>query len=181
MILRIFSLFLFLNLPFFLFAQGHTTVSAATPRLIVGFVVENMHPDYVERYWDKFGNDGFKRLYSRGFVCANHHVNNLVQRPSVGMATLFTGTTPSRHGIVSDNWIDRLKNKETDCTFDNAYSTIGSDSKLGQRSASRLMTPTLGDRLKLVTKGRARVFSVAMNDYGYLFCRAFGRWCLLAG
>jgi len=169
MILRIFSVFLFLNLPFFLFAQGHTTVSAATPRLIVGFVVENMHPDYVERYWDKFGNDGFKRLYSRGFVCANHHVNNLVQRPSVGMATLFTGTTPSHHGIVSDNWIDRLKNKEKDCIVDNAYSTIGSDSKLGQRSASRLMTPTLGDRLKLVTKGKARVFSVAMNDYAAIF------------
>ena len=124
MILRILSVSLLLNFPLFLLAQGHTTVSAAAPRLIVGLVVENMHPDYVERYWDKFGNDGFKRLYSNGFVCANHHIGNLVQRPSVGMATLFTGTTPSHHCIVSDSWIDRLKNKETDCIFDNAYSSI---------------------------------------------------------
>jgi hypothetical protein len=155
--------------PYLLFSQGHTTVTSATPRLVVGFVVENMHPDYIERYWDKFGDGGFKRLYTGGFICANHHVNNLIQRPTVGMATLFTGTNPSHHGIVDDNWIDRLKNKETDCVNDNAYHTIGSDSKFGERSASRLMTPTLGDRLKLVTKGRARVFSLAMNDYSAIF------------
>jgi len=155
--------------PLFLFAQGHTTVSVAAPRLVVGFVIENMHPDYIERYWNKFGEDGFKRLYTGGFICANHHVNNLVQRPTVGMATLFTGTTPSHHGIVSDSWIDRLKNKEIDCTFDNAYTSIGSNSKRGERSASRLLTPTLGDRLKLITKGRARVFSIAMNDYAAVF------------
>lgn len=165
------SLFLLLSIffPVSLFSQGHTTVSAAAPRLVVGFVVENMHPDYIERYWEKFGEEGFKRLYSGGFICANHHVNNLVQRPTIGMATLFTGTTPSHHGIVNDNWIDRLKNKETDCILDNSCTTIGSDSKMGARSASKLMTPTLGDRLKLVTKGRARVFSVAMNDYAAIF------------
>jgi hypothetical protein len=166
---RSFLAHLYFLLPFWLCAQGHSTLSTAVPRLIVGLVVENMHPDYIERYWDKFGEGGFKRLYSGGFVCANHHVNNLVQRPTVGMATLFTGTTPSRHGIVNDDWIDRLKKKETECVFDNGYTTIGSESKMGQRSASKLMTPTLGDRLKLITKGRARIFSIAMNDYAAVF------------
>jgi predicted AlkP superfamily pyrophosphatase or phosphodiesterase len=169
MVRSFFFSFLSLVFPILLFAQGHTTVSNNAPRLIVGLVVENMHPDYIERYWNKFGEDGFRRLYSGGYICANHHVNNLVQRPTVGMATLFTGTTPSHHGIVNDNWIDRLKNKETDCIQDNFYTTVGSDSKLGERSAYCLLTPTLGDRLKLVTKGRARVFSVAMNDYAAVF------------
>ena len=155
--------------PLLLSGQGHTSVSASSPRLVVGLVVENMHPDYIERFWDKFGEDGFRRLYSKGFICANHHISNLVQRPSVGMATLSTGTTPSHHGIVNDSWIDRLKNKETDCIFDHSSVTIGSGSKAGERSPSRLMTPTLGDRLKLVTKGKARVFSIAMNDYAAIF------------
>jgi hypothetical protein len=155
--------------PLLLSGQGHTTVSASSPRLVVGLVVENMHPDYIERFWDKFGEDGFRRLYSKGFICANHHISNLVQRPSVGMATLSTGTTPSHHGIVNDSWIDRLKNKETDCIFDHSSTTIGSGSKAGERSPSKLMTPTLGDRLKLVTKGKARVFSIAMNDYAAIF------------
>ncbi|MCE1198491.1 MAG: alkaline phosphatase family protein [Marinilabiliales bacterium] len=158
-----------LLIPLLSSGQGHTTVSSAAPRLIVALVVEEMHPDYIERFWDKFGEDGFRRIYSKGFICANHHINNLVQRPTVGMATLATGTTPAHHGIVNDDWIDRLKKKEIDCVDDITYTTVGSTSKSGQRSPTRLMTPTLGDRLKLVTKGKSRVFSVAMNDYAAIF------------
>jgi len=157
------------SLPFFVFAQGHTTISANTPRMVIGIVIEDFNPDYIERYWDKFGEGGFQRLYSRGFICANHHYDNLVQRKSVNMATLSTGTDPSRHGIVNDIWIDRLKNKEVNAINDNFYITVGSDSKEGERSAMKLMTPTLGDQLKLVTKGKSRVFSVALNDNSAVF------------
>lgn len=151
-------------LPFLVPAQGHTTISANTPRMVIGIVIEDFNPDYIERYWEKFGDGGFKRLYSRGFICANHHYDNLIQRPSVNMATLSTGTTPSRHGIVNDNWIDRLKKKEVTAINDDFFITVGSDSKEGERSARKLMTSTLGDQLKLVTKGKSRIFSVALND-----------------
>jgi len=150
--------------PFYLFAQGHTSISANAPRLVVGIVVEDMNPDYIERFWNKFGPGGFQRLFNKGFVCANHHFDNLVQRPSVNMATLSTGTTPSRHGIINDIWVDRLTRKETNCIYDNFYITVGSDFKEGERSAMNLMTPTLGDRLKMVTNGKSRVFSIALND-----------------
>ncbi len=145
-------------------AQGHTTISANTPRLVVGIVVEDLNPDYIERYWNKFGPGGFQRLFSKGFVCANHHFDNLVQRPSVNMATLSTGTTPSRNGIINDMWIDRLNKKEVNCIKDDFFTTVGSDSKEGERSAKNLLTPTLGDRLKIVTNGKSRVFSIALND-----------------
>ena len=153
-----------LLLPVYLFAQGHTTISTNTPRMVVGIVVEDMNPDYIERYWNKFGTGGFQRLFSKGFICANHHYDNLLQRPSVNMATLSTGTTPSRHGIINDIWIDRLKNKEINCIKDDFYTTVGSDSKEGERSAMNLLTPTLGDRLKIITNGKSRVFTIAMND-----------------
>ena len=158
-----------LCISFVVMAQGHTTISANTPRLVIGIVIEDFNPDYIERYWDKFGDGGFQRLYSRGFICANHHYDNLLQRPSVNMASLSTGTTPSRHGIVNDNWIDRLKKKEVNAVNDDFYTTVGSDSKEGERSAMKLMTPTLGDQLKLVTKGKARIFSVALNDISAVF------------
>jgi len=159
------TLFLGFCIPFFVLAQGHTTISANTPRVVVGIVIEDFNPDYIERYWDKFGEGGFQRLYSRGFICANHHYDNLIQRPTVNMATLSTGTTPSRHGIINDNWIDRLKGKEVNAIRDDLFITVGSDSREGDRSAMKLMTPTLGDQLKLVTKGKSRVFTVALNDY----------------
>lgn len=160
----LFSLFTALSLPVFVIAQGHTTISANTPRLVVGIVIEDFNPDYIERYWDKFGEGGFQRLYRGGFICANHHYGNLIQRPSVNMATLSTGTSPSHHGIINDNWIDRLKKKEVNAIKDDYYTTVGSDSNEGERSAMKLMTPTLGDQLKLVTRGRSRVFSIAQND-----------------
>jgi len=155
--------------PFFVLAQGHTSISANTPRMVIGIVIEDFNPDYIERYWEKFGDGGFQRLYSKGYICANHHYDNLLQRPSVNMATLSTGTTPSRHGIVNDNWIDRLKKREVNAVNDDTYTTVGSDSKEGQRSAMKLMTPTLGDQLKLITKGKSRVFSVALNDISAVF------------
>ncbi len=151
-------------LPFLALAQGHTTLSANTPRLVVGIVIEDFNPDYIERFWDKFGEGGFQRLYRAGFICANHHYGNLIQRPSVNMATLSTGTSPSHHGIINDNWIDRLKNKVVNAVKDDYYTTVGSDSKEGERSAMKLKTPTIGDQLKLITKGRSKVFSIALND-----------------
>ena len=153
-----------LTFPLFVLAQGHTTLSANTPRLVVGIVIEDFNPDYIERFWARFGDGGFQRLYRAGFICANHHYDNLIQRPSVNMATLSTGTSPSHHGIINDNWIDRLKNKEVNAIRDDYYTTVGSDSDEGARSAKWLMTPTLGDQLKLVTKGKAKVFSIALND-----------------
>ncbi|MCX6236494.1 MAG: alkaline phosphatase family protein [Bacteroidia bacterium] len=156
-------------IPLFILAQGHTTISANTPRIVIGIVIEDFNPDYIERYWEKFGDGGFQRLYSKGYICANHHYDNLLQRPSVNMATLSTGTTPSRHGIVNDFWIDRLKKKEVNAVNDDTYTTVGSDSKEGERSAMKLMSPTLGDQLKLITKGKSRVFSIALNDISAVF------------
>ena len=151
-------------IPVYLFSQGHTSVSANSPRLVVGIVIEDMNPDYIDRFWNKFSDSGFQRLYSKGFICANHHYDNLLQRPSVNMSTLSTGTTPSRHGIINDFWIDRVKKKSINCIADDFYITVGSDSKEGNRSAMKLMTPTLGDRLKIVSNGKSRIFSIAMND-----------------
>ncbi len=158
-------LILGLYFPYLVYSQGHTTLSANTPRIVVGIVIEDFNPDYIERFWDRFGDGGFQRLYRAGFICGNHHYGNLIQRPAVNMATLSTGTSPSHHGIINDKWIDRLKKKEVNAIKDDYFTTVGSDSDEGARSAMKLMTPTLGDQLKLVTKGRSRVFSIALNDY----------------
>ena len=34
------------------------------PKLIVGIVVDQMRSDYLYRYWDKLGDDGFKKINS---------------------------------------------------------------------------------------------------------------------
>jgi hypothetical protein len=123
-----------------------------------------MRTDYLSRYWNKFQEGGFKRLVNEGAFCSNAQLDLHIQKISTGTATLFTGVYPATHGIVSDSWYDRLKKKEINCIADDYFITVGSDSKEGERSAAKLLSPTLGDLIKINSQNKSKVFSVAMND-----------------
>ena len=65
-----------------LFVCGATQMWAGTkmnerPKLVVGIVVDQMRWDYLPRYYDQFGDDGFKRLIEDGFSCDNCLINYL--------------------------------------------------------------------------------------------------------
>ena len=138
-------------------------------RLVMVLNVEQMRTDYINRYWNKFREDGFRRLVNQGATCANTSMNLHVQKTVVGVPTLFTGVYPKRHGIVNESWYDRLKQKEIDALRDDYFITVGSDSKEGQLSSKALLSPTIGDVLKLNTAGVSKVFSVALNASSAVF------------
>lgn len=145
-------------------AQSIHNSETGTPRLVVILSVDQMRTDYISRYWNKFQEGGFKRLVNEGAFCSNAQLDLHVQKVSTGTATLFTGVYPAAHGIISDSWYDRLKKKEVNCIVDNYYITVGSDSKEGERSAAKLLSPTIGDLMKINTRNKSKVFSIAMND-----------------
>ncbi|MCW0481987.1 alkaline phosphatase family protein [Gaoshiqia sediminis] len=165
----IFLLFLILFAGNFVSAQSSKIAAANPPRLVVVINVEQMRTDYLSRYADKFQQDGFLRLVNQGAVCSNASMNLHVKKCLTGVPTLFTGVYPDRHGIINESWYDRLKEKEINALDDSYYMTVGSDSPEGQRSAALLLSPTLGDVLKLNTNGKSRVFSVGLNDYSAVF------------
>ncbi|MCE4563045.1 alkaline phosphatase family protein [Maribellus sp. CM-23] len=139
------------------------------PKVVVGIVVENMRPDYVQRFWNKFQPGGFKKLYSNGAVCTNVKLTLHSQNYASGMATLYTGVTPSIHGIVNNTWYDRLKKKEIDCTEDDYYMTVGADTDEGDASPVRLLSNTVTNSLKMFTMGKSKVFSVGLNRESAIF------------
>lgn len=147
-----------------LIAQPNKNTERSVPKLVVILSVDQMRTDYLSRYWNKFQEGGFKRLMNEGAVCSNAQLDLHVQKISTGTATLFTGVYPAAHGIVNDTWYDRLKKKEINCTADDYFITVGSDSKEGERSAARLLSPTIGDLIKINTHNKSKVYSVAMND-----------------
>lgn len=151
-----------------IWAQGQSAQSNK-PKLVLVINVEQMRNDYLARYADKFQNNGFLRLMNQGAVCSNTSINLHIQKCVTGVPTLFTGAYPDRHGIINESWMDRLKEKEVNAVADKNYITVGSDSNEGQRSAQQLLSPTLGDELKLCTNGEAKVFSVSLNDYSAVF------------
>lgn len=144
-------------------AQNKNTEGNA-PKLIVVLSIDQMRTDYLTRYWHKFQSGGFKRLVNEGAVFSNAQLNLHIQKIATGAATIFTGTYPAAHGIVNDNWYDRLKKKEINCIADDYFITVGSDSKEGERSAAKLLSPTIGDLIKINTQNKSKVFSVALND-----------------
>ena len=167
--LQVLLLLFFVSLGSFSLAQQIPQSSADQTRLVVVVNVEQMRTDYISRYWNQFQQGGFRRLMQDGAICANASMNLHIQKTGTGVPTLFTGVYPARHGIVNDSWYDRLRRKEVNALQDDYYMTVGSDSKEGQVSASKLLSPTVGDVLKLNTKNRARVFSVALNANSAVF------------
>ncbi len=134
------------------------------PKLVIGIVVEQMRQDYLFKYWDKIGDDGFKRLIFEGADCKNVRYNYLFTQEGVGHATIATGTNPTTHGIISTSWYDRLNDKTIYCTTDETERSIGSRGSVGKMSPRNLQVTTFGDELKLSTKNKSKVFGVSIRD-----------------
>lgn len=150
-------------------AQRNKENSDNKPKVVIGIVVENMRPDYIQRFWNKFQPNGFKKLYTNGAVCTNVNITQHVQNYASGTATLFTGVNPSIHGIIDKTWYNRLKQKELECTEDNYYFTVGADTKAGNASPIKLLSNTISDNLKIFTLGKAKVLSAALNRESAIF------------
>ncbi len=144
-------------------AQQVFSPGSEKPKVVIGIIVENMRPDYIQRYWSTFGEGGFKKLYTQGAVCTNVSLTEYFHNYAGGTATLYTGTTPSLHGIVGETWYDRKKSKEVECTADDYYFTVGADTKFGNASPKQLLSTTITDNLKIFTHGKSLIFSAALN------------------
>lgn len=86
------------------------------PKLVVGIVVDQMRWDYLYRYYDYYGEGGFKRLMNEGYNCENTMINYIPTVTGVGHTSLFTGSVPSIHGIADNNFV--LNGKEVYCCMD---------------------------------------------------------------
>ncbi len=153
----------------FLFAFIHgmsaqdRAIPSEKPKLIVGIQVSGMRYDYLARYWDKYGDGGFKKLVTKGTVCRNAHHDYLVPEPGSGYASIATGTYPDMHGMVSDYWYDRLKEKVTYCIGDDKTETVGGGYDQGKYSPKNLMVSTVSDEMKLAGQFKSKVISISLD------------------
>ncbi|MEC8273903.1 MAG: alkaline phosphatase family protein [Bacteroidota bacterium] len=142
------------------------------PKLVVGIVVDQMRYDYVYRFWNQFGDNGFKKLVNEGYFLRNTHYNYTPTYTGPGHASIFTGTTPSVHGIIGNNWYNKADvlsvycagdgNSTTVCDCDNH---IDVESTAGKMSPHRMLTTTFSDELKLFSP-QSKVFGISIKDRG---------------
>jgi predicted AlkP superfamily pyrophosphatase or phosphodiesterase len=145
-------------------AQKAPAKAPSKPKLVVGIVVDQMRYDYIYRYWDKFGNDGFRRLVNGGFFCRNTNFNYVPTYTGPGHASVYTGTTPTVHGIIANEWFDKKENRYLYCAEDNSVSGVGTSSNEGKRSPANNLTTTITDELRISTNKKSKVIGLALKD-----------------
>ena len=133
------------------------------PKLVVGIVVDQMRYDYLTRFYGKYGDDGFKRLIRDGFSLENAHFNYIPTYTAPGHASVYTGTTPSGHGIIGNNWYDKFAKKVIYCVNDSSYVSVGA-AQGGNKSPRRMLTTTISDELKMAQNQKGKVISMSIKD-----------------
>lgn len=143
------------------------TTNISRPKLVVGITVDQMRWDYLYRYYERYGNTGFKRMLNEGFSCDNTYINYIPSNTGVGHATVYTGSVPAIHGIAGNEWIIQATGESMYCVADSTVSTVGSSSVgAGKMSPWNLLTTSLTDELRLATNFRSKVIAIALKDIG---------------
>ncbi|MCV6628816.1 MAG: alkaline phosphatase family protein [Flavobacteriaceae bacterium] len=146
--------------------EKHTEQLYVQPKLVVGIIVDQMRYDYLTRFWKDYGEGGFRRMIKDGFNFKNAHFNYKPTYTGPGHASVYTGTTPSDHGIIANNWFDKELGEEVYCAQDEAMQSVGTSSAAGKMSPHRMKTTTISDQLRLATQFRGKTIGISMKDRG---------------
>jgi arylsulfatase A-like enzyme len=128
------------------------------PKLVVCITVDQLRGDYIDYFYNTFGEGGFKRLLNEGRSYKNIRFEFSNVDQASAFATLFTGSNPCYHGITSDKTFDFDKGLETSILNDPDY--LGNYTRENY-SPKALLASTIGDELKIASKGRSDVFAIA--------------------
>lgn len=160
-------LFLFI-FTFTFFSLNAQTKKLERPKLVVGLVVDQMRWDYLYKYYDRYGEDGFKRMLTEGFTAENTFIPYVPTYTAIGHSSVYTGSVPAIHGIAGNNFYIKKTQTRIYCTQDDSVSGVGLDptNKAGKMSPKNLLTSTITDELKLATDFQSKVFGVSLKDRG---------------
>ncbi len=151
-----------LFMGFYAKAQSVTTVDR--PKLVVGIIVDQMRYDYLSRFYDRYSEDGFKRILREGYNFENAHFNYVPTVTAVGHASVYTGTTGSGHGIIANDWYDKYKKKMIYCVDDFDYQAVGTEKIYEQKSPKRLMVTTVTDELRMSQNMNGKTIAIGLKD-----------------
>ncbi|MDR1500484.1 MAG: alkaline phosphatase family protein [Tannerellaceae bacterium] len=128
------------------------------PKLVVCITVDQFRGDYMEYFYNTFGEHGFKRLMNEGIAYRNirFEFSNIDQASA--FATIFTGANPCLHGISGDSRYDFNDSRELSILNDPNF--LGNYTR-DNFSPRKLLASTIGDELKIASLGQSDIFAVA--------------------
>jgi predicted AlkP superfamily pyrophosphatase or phosphodiesterase len=136
---------------------------AAKPKLVLLVVADQFRYDYLTRFRSQY-SAGLARLLERGAVFTNSFLEHVPTVTGVGHSIMLTGAMPSVSGIAANEWFDREAGKQVTCVSDDATELLGGGPNRKGSSPRRLLVSTVGDEMKMASRGRARVYGVSLKD-----------------
>jgi hypothetical protein len=153
---------------------ANPAASGPQSKLVVLVVFDQMRGDYLTRWADLYGPDGFERLKREGVWFSECHIPYSCTSTGPGHASIITGAPPSVHGIIENEWYDRKTAARMYCCqpsrpFDLVPPVPAELGKPSRGSATgyspeRLLAQTVGESLQDATKGKGRVFTLSLKD-----------------
>ena len=128
------------------------------PRVVVSIAIDGLRSDLLDAFMPLYGEGGFRLLMSQGCVFTNGEYPSQVPNRASSIATLATGTVPYDHGIIDLHWLSRNTLRPTYCVDDPSQHGLNTAVPLSPRN---LGVSTVGDELKVATRGQALVYAFA--------------------
>ncbi len=145
-------------------AASFASAYQANPKLVVILIIDQFRGDYLERYHQEFGPNGFRLFTDKGAYFPACYFQYANTRTAPGHATIGTGAYSPAHGIFSNEWWDPAQKRMVSSVEDSATKLIGADVEGVGSSPHNLLADTIGDELRLATQGQSRVYGIALKD-----------------
>jgi predicted AlkP superfamily pyrophosphatase or phosphodiesterase len=136
----------------------------ARPKLIVQLVIDQMRADYPARYGAQW-TQGLHRLMTEGASFSEARYPYAGTVTCAGHSSIGTGTVPSVHGMILNEWWDRQLRRRLPCTVDPDVTPVSFTKEVTSGSSGRWqMAQTFADRLReSQPAGAARVVSLSLK------------------
>ena len=133
-------------------------------RPVAPTVADQFRYDYLERFGDLFGPNGFRRLLRDGASWTQSNYDHMPTYTAPGHGTMMTGAYPAESGIIGNEWLDRATGKRVTSVSDESVKLLGGLPNDPASGPWRLMASTVGDELRLATNDRAKVIGISVKD-----------------
>lgn len=159
-----------MTVPTVAFAQSKSAkepikTKLARPKLVVGLVVDQMRYDYLYRFYDKYGEEGVKRMLREGFNARNHHYHYGNTSTGAGHSSIYSGSAPAIHGILGNDWYVPALDRNINCVEDTTVVGVGTKkASEGKSSPRNMLVTTVTDQLRIATNFRSKTISIALKD-----------------
>jgi predicted AlkP superfamily pyrophosphatase or phosphodiesterase len=157
------------------------------PKLVLFMVVDGFPQEQLVKYYDQYGEGGFKRILDGGAWYGNNHYSHATTYTGVGHATLLSCAHPYKHGVIGNDWLDKKTGERLYSTEDKTRKYLGEETPAhAGTSPFNIKVTAVGDELiyanrksKVIAisgKDRSAIGLAGQNGIAYMHSTSTGRF-----